>query len=400
MFFNPTQFIHDIMKNGLSETLYSGIILFIVYNLTYYLHDIFRMLYNQVLLCHINIYDAQIAQQWLMDMNGDFFMNNYNVKIVASETNQELGTCSGYLYKGFIPIYFQYTKNVYKENNRQSSHMYSYDNYEISSPILVLTTLKLYKHRIINTLNNINLKDRCINRLCTFNVESSEIYRTAEHNINNIIHVPILKLGIWGDLYNSIQTFIQNKQNYINFNIPYRYNILLYGPPGTGKTSIAYRLSTLLKRDVYNMNYYHAYGIIESTKNGIFIFNDIEHLIPNICKKDNVNKTNNANNNDPYRYSDYARLLSFLDSKTLSGNIIIMTTNCELDEFQDSFTRDARFNKKIKIDYADDDQAYDIYKHYCPHWTDDEIYARMEKQKQTHDNHLIPASITNECIVI
>lgn len=395
------------MKNGLSETLYSGIILFIVYNLTYYLHDIFRMLYNQVLLCHINIYDAQIAQQWLMDMNGDFFMNNYNVKIVASETNQVLGSCSGYLYKGFIPIYFQYTKHVYREYNRQ--YIQSWSSSDIQDmPILTLTTLKLFKSQIMCTLNNIQLKHIYADKISNFKITSNEVFLISEYNINHIsnINIPILKAGIWENLYHSIQTFFQDKQKYIQFNLPYRYVILLYGPPGTGKSSILYRLGFALKRNIYHVESLTVSNMIETKTNSIFIFNDIEHLMPILCKKnENVMPPNQNNTNMPPKLNqndsvNYAQLLSFLDTKTLSGNIIIMTTNCELDEFQDSFTRDARFNKKIKIDYADDDQAYDIYKYYCPHWTDDEIYARMKKQKQTHDNHLIPASITNECIVI
>lgn len=62
------------------------------------------------------------------------------------------------------------------------------------------------------------------------------------------------KDNVHRELYNSIKSFIDNKDIYKKLNYPYNYCGLLYGVPGSGKTSTILAIASELKRDVNYIN--------------------------------------------------------------------------------------------------------------------------------------------------
>lgn len=63
-----------------------------------------------------------------------------------------------------------------------------------------------------------------------------------------------IKDNVHRELYNSIKSFIDNKDIYKKLNYPYNYCGLLYGVPGSGKTSTILAIASELKRDVNYIN--------------------------------------------------------------------------------------------------------------------------------------------------
>ena len=181
------------------------------------------------------------------------------------------------------------------------------------------------------------------------------------------------------DLLDEVKNFLSEdtEKEYIQFGIPYKYNILLEGYPGTGKSSMISVLASELNmnvciitfdRELTDKCFMRAFKNVP--ENSIIILEDID-----TCFKDRTEKDNHLS-------LTFSGLLNTLDgASSVWKQIIIMTTNfkCNLDE---ALIRPGRIDKVIHFDYASKEQIKIIFFKFFP--GDEDLYNSFEKEIRHH----------------
>lgn len=190
---------------------------------------------------------------------------------------------------------------------------------------------------------------------------------------DNNIHIEILE-----ELKNFLSH--ETEQEYIQFGIPYKYNVLLEGYPGTGKSSIIHVLASELNmnvctiafdRELTDKQFMRAFKNVPD--NSIIILEDID-----TCFKDRTEKDNHVG-------LTFSGLLNTLDgASSVWKQIIIMTTNfkCNLDE---ALIRPGRIDKVVHFDYASKKQINIIFNKFFPNSEDlfKSFYTEIKNYKLT-----------------
>jgi len=162
-------------------------------------------------------------------------------------------------------------------------------------------------------------------------------------------------------LFDSIKNFLlkSTEEEYLDYGIPYKYNILLEGYPGTGKSSLIHTVASELDMNIATITFDPEMTDIKLMKalkrcpeDTIISFEDLDVLF----KKRKENEVNSA--------LTFSGLLNILDGPgSLHKQIIIMTTNycCNLDS---ALKRPGRVDNLIHFDYADKAQIELIFKKF------------------------------------
>lgn len=164
-------------------------------------------------------------------------------------------------------------------------------------------------------------------------------------------------------LLKQVETFLEEKDFYIQLGIPYKHNILLHGPPGTGKTSTAIALAGQLNRDVYLLNLSSIRtdeSLIESIhrvpSNGVLLIEDIDATASSLDRLERDKESNKVRDG-----VSLSCLLNILDGALSSdGRIIIMTTN-HLDRLDPAIVRPGRVDTNEYIDSLSGDSIKEFY---------------------------------------
>lgn len=146
-------------------------------------------------------------------------------------------------------------------------------------------------------------------------------------------------------LVEDVRKFRDNKDWYIDSNIPYKRGYLFYGPPGTGKSSLSFALASELKRDCYIVNLSSissddaliaAFSRING--NSILLLEDVDSAF---VKRDNKESK-----------ISFSGLLNCLDGAfSKQGVITIMTTN-HIDRLDPALIRAGRIDMQIEMPLA------------------------------------------------
>lgn len=211
----------------------------------------------------------------------------------------------------------------------------------------------------------------------------------------------ILKTGIWEDLIEDIESFINEKEWYIKHNIPYRRCYLLHGKPGMGKSSLVHAISTHLDRHIYLLNLSEGYInddemlnlISNASSYSIIIIEDIDTTFNNIIN-DNGRNTTEGDSVSLVRKGSVTipGLLNALDGLSSSnGRIIFMTSNHNMD--LKAINRPGRIDYKIEFNEMDRDQIYRILERFYPQLSSKEINEMVDILEKVED--ISPARIQN-----
>lgn len=170
----------------------------------------------------------------------------------------------------------------------------------------------------------------------------------------------IIDKSIKNKIITDISEFIDSKDIYIKYGIPYKRNYLFYGKPGTGKTSLAKILANKTKRSIYIISFdmeltdnslYTAINSIKDEKS-ILLLEDIDCIFQN--------RTTNLSNS----LISFSCLLNILDGVTSSNSLITIITTNYIDKLDSALTRPGRIDMMIKFTTISKEQIIGLIKLY------------------------------------
>jgi hypothetical protein len=183
----------------------------------------------------------------------------------------------------------------------------------------------------------------------------------------------------------TLESFFNSKEEYLEFGIPYKLGYIFHGQPGCGKSSTILAIAKETNRNIYKINISGDIGRqqfinqVKSIPNGnILVFEDID-ISSKVRNRDDgyyesesddddnnstisekkVSKIKKKLEND--RNANMDIILEILDGYTyLENTIVIMTTN-HIEKLDPAIIRPGRIDHKIEFVYATKEIIMDIY---------------------------------------
>jgi hypothetical protein len=162
----------------------------------------------------------------------------------------------------------------------------------------------------------------------------------------------ILKEGVLEDIIEDVKDFMNSKEDYEKYGIPYKKVYMLSGEPGTGKTSLAKLLATITQRSLYILNFdqdltddklMKAVNTVQG-KHAIMLLEDIDCIF----KDRSTNKNMTA--------VSFSALLNILDGANINEELITIITTNHIELLDAALIRPLRVDKIIKFEKADSSQ--------------------------------------------
>ena len=190
-------------------------------------------------------------------------------------------------------------------------------------------------------------------------------------------------------LLDDVTQFFTNKAWYQSVAIPHRRGYMFYGLPGTGKTSTIITLARQAGLDVYiiNLNKLGNASDFEKavntadcghSKGSILVFEDIDCVISNRDLKTAVGNKKGEENSEEKETLTFSEFLNVIDGITSrEDQIVIMTTNKGLDDFDDALMRPGRIDVKVHFTYATEYQTNKLVERFV---ADKTTAAKLAKE--------------------
>lgn len=209
-----------------------------------------------------------------------------------------------------------------------------------------------------------------------------DYWETVEKRLNRKLSTVYLG-GKETELYDNIKEFLdpETEEEFTNYGIPYKLNILLHGYPGTGKTSLIFSLASELGMDVALFTFTNKTTDADFMRamrrlpdNTIVVFEDIDTLF--VSRKKNDEFKNNIS---------FSGLLNLLDGIAhIHKQIIFMTTNCFM-VLDKALVRPGRVDINIEFKYATKKQMKGMFEAYFPKQNNSfkEFYTKVKNIRLT-----------------
>lgn len=192
-------------------------------------------------------------------------------------------------------------------------------------------------------------------------------------------------------IFNTVEEFLQNRELYSQYGIPWNLKILLHGKPGTGKSTIARVIAS-----EFNRSFLTARGIdsgkhIPNTINQVSFMPVCPDPLISISDIDKypalINDTDidtNDKDQSELKLSNketFGQMINALDgSVNGEGKIIIMDTN-HIDKFSPTFLRPGRVDLVIEIPPVNEE----TFSEYMYHTYHKELPKKFKLKKMKND---------------
>lgn len=197
------------------------------------------------------------------------------------------------------------------------------------------------------------------------------------HRVNELKPLPVISMNakVKKEIDEKLKFFSENKQWYLDNNIPYKLTILLYGPPGTGKTSIIRYIADYLKADLYDLKLEMLNSEVVNTaaaacRKGVpavIAFEDFEPCALDRQHKYRVRQARQAdeNNDEKGLLAENKDMVSLLDDQisgfqlssflnVLQGinpleNVVLVLTTNHIEKVDEAAIRNGRVDVRFEI---------------------------------------------------
>lgn len=189
-------------------------------------------------------------------------------------------------------------------------------------------------------------------------------------------------------LLDDVLEFTERAEWYEELGIPHKRGYLFYGLPGTGKTSTILAFAQHTKLHIYpiDLSKYtdeELQAAIAEVRSGIIIFEDIDCMIEGRSIQEAAG--NKGGNKIVQRQlPTFSQFLNIIDGISGRDNqIIIMTTNRDVDDFDSALIRPGRIDVKVHFTYATDDQIVRLVDKFLKDKPDDtpRILSEIQEKK-------------------
>ena len=183
------------------------------------------------------------------------------------------------------------------------------------------------------------------------------------------------------EISNSIKSFVNRKDWYVENFVPYHYGILLYGPPGTGKSTLIRAIISEYSESVekqVNIQYLHSIREINEIRQETYELDlspkiiIVEDIDASVLKRRTDAESKNerqlsADGDMPYRRYDekisLSDVLNTMDGVSNLENVIYIFTTNHIEHLDPALIRPGRIDKLIKVDLPGRDE-YDQFMFY------------------------------------
>jgi len=198
-----------------------------------------------------------------------------------------------------------------------------------------------------------------ISKISITDADTSNTYRIAKIINNEPCSIRQTKPGNGSlvetrgssEVYRSVNNFINNKNRYIDNDVPYKLGLLLYGPPGVGKTSVVRHIAAKYDYDIIVIDTITDLKRIHDLTSDSKYIILIEEIDTMVNDYENNSENNIANLIGAAILSD---MLKELDGVLMTpGRLLIATTN-HLNTLDPALIRPGRFDNIIEFHTIND----------------------------------------------
>lgn len=300
-----------IMRNDLYNPIYLFVFPFVIRLLTKVINKIYKSFTKAPRAVYIQYFEKQFTHHSTNPVyrSISWFLTNNIDKLKLSQLH-----CEEYIVKKYDnnndilndiePIYFIGNKD--EEDNNEATNEIIYDFRGVKLIIKSLISEKnigkdVYGRKIFKIMGpNLDIikefASHCQNEFQKYmNTQKDEFYHYYEWNeddkewVSHQIHTNktftnvFLEKDLKSSILGNITNFIDSKEKYTKFGIPYKKGFIFYGKPGCGKTSTIYAIANEFKRNIYmirldqlNTGEKLKTAAILIPENSIIVFEDID----------------------------------------------------------------------------------------------------------------------------
>lgn len=256
---------------------------------------------------------------------------------------------------------------------------------EIGSPKGLNCEIDIYKRidiqcntkEILNDLlkecYNYKFYSRYPNKINVFKWYSS-YWDKHTMNEKRDINTIYLDKKVLDNFVNDINLFINSKNKYSKFGIPYKRNYLLSGIPGTGKTSLIMSIASKLDYSIYIIPFTSSLDDVSFTdalsnipEKSILIMEDVDSLF---VKRDNKSTG-----------LTFSGMINALDGLTVRDGLITFLTTNHIENIDEALLRPGRVDYHMEFTYTTDEQKRLMCKSFIPDITDDDLNEFIDASK-------------------
>jgi mitochondrial chaperone BCS1 len=158
------------------------------------------------------------------------------------------------------------------------------------------------------------------------------------------------------EIFENIQTFLDEEEDYLEHGVPFKMNFLFYGIPGSGKTSLIYTIASHFNFDICFLNVTKdlddntfTRAITNLPDNSILVLEDLDALFVDRDSKSNLS---------------FSTVLNVLDGIIKKHKLITFITTNHKDRLDGALKRSGRIDYELEFKNASRKQTKNMFQHF------------------------------------